>query len=76
MVPILEVADPDLKADINLLDKRLFPIWDKVQAGQRLSTSEGVTILATDDLAGVGRMADFAKNGLRAIRFTLCLIVT
>lgn len=62
MVPILEVADPDIKADINLLDKRLFPIWDKVQAGQRLSTSEGVTILATDDLAGVGRMADFAKK--------------
>lgn len=62
MVPILEVADPDLKADINLLDKRLFPIWDKVLAGQRLSTSEGVTILATDDLAGVGRMADFAKK--------------
>ena len=62
MVPILEVADPDLKADINLLDKRLFPIWDKVQAGQRLSSSEGVTILATDDLAGVGRMADFAKK--------------
>jgi aminodeoxyfutalosine synthase len=62
MVPILEVADPDLKADINLLDKCLFPIWDKVQAGQRLSTSEGVTILATDDLAGVGRMADFAKK--------------
>ena len=62
MVPILEVADPDLKTDINLLDKRLFPIWDKVLAGQRLSTSEGVTILATDDLAGVGRMADFAKK--------------
>lgn len=62
MVPILEVADPDLKADINLRDKRLFPIWDKVQAGQRLSISDGVTILATDDLAGIGRMADFAKK--------------
>jgi aminodeoxyfutalosine synthase len=62
MVPILEVADPDLKVDINLVDKRLFPIWDKVQAGERLSSSEGVTILDTDDLAGVGRMADFAKK--------------
>lgn len=62
MVPILEVADPNLKADINLVDKRLFPIWDKVQAGERLSSSEGVTILDTDDLAGVGRMADFAKK--------------
>ncbi len=62
MVPILEVADPDLKIDINLVDKRLFPIWDKVQAGERLSSSEGVTLLDTDDLAGVGRMADFAKK--------------
>jgi len=62
MVPILEVADPDHKVDINLIDKRLFPIWDKVKAGERLSSSEGVTLLDTDDLAGVGRMADFAKK--------------
>ena len=62
MVPILEVTDPDLQVELNLSDKRLFPIWDKVQAGERLSSSEGVTLLATDDLAGVGRMADFAKK--------------
>jgi aminodeoxyfutalosine synthase len=62
MVPILEVADPNLKVELNLSDKRLFPIWDKVQASERLSSSEGVTLLSTDDLAGVGRMADFAKK--------------
>ena len=62
MVPILEVADPKLQVEINLSDKRLFPIWDKVQAGERLSSSEGVTLLDTDDLSGVGRMADFAKK--------------
>mgnify|MGYP001571410971 FL=1 len=62
MVPILEVAEPNLNVELNLSDKRLFPIWDKVQASERLSTSEGVTLLATDDLAGVGRMADFAKK--------------
>ena len=62
MVPILEVADPNLKVELNLSDKRLFPIWDKVQAGERLSSSEGVTLLDTDDLPGVGRMADFAKK--------------
>ena len=62
MVPILEVADPNLKVEVNLSDKRLFPIWDKVQASERLSSSEGVTLLTTDDLAGVGRMADFAKK--------------
>ena len=62
MVPILEVADPSLKVELNLSDKRLFSIWDKVQAGERLSSSEGVTLLDTDDLPGVGRMADFAKK--------------
>ena len=62
MVPILEVADPELQVEINLSDKRLFPIWGKVQAGERLSSSEGVTLLDTDDLSGVGRMADFAKK--------------
>ena len=62
MVPILEIADPNLKVELNLSDKRLFPIWDKVQASERLSSSEGVTLLSTDDLAGVGRMADFAKK--------------
>ena len=62
MVPILEVADPNLKVELNLSDKRLFPIWDKVQASERRSSSEGVTLLSTDDLAGVGRMADFAKK--------------
>ncbi len=62
MVPILEVADPNLQVELNLSDKRLFSIWDKVQAGERLSTSEGVTLLETNDLAGVGRMADFAKK--------------
>jgi aminodeoxyfutalosine synthase len=62
MVPILEVADPDLQVDLNLSDKRLFPIWDKVQARERLSLAEGVTLLETEDLSGVGRMADFAKK--------------
>ncbi|MDP7674372.1 MAG: aminofutalosine synthase MqnE [Dehalococcoidia bacterium] len=68
MVPILEVADPKLQVEINLSDKRLFPIWDKVKAGERLSSSEGVTLLDTDDLSGVGRMADFAKKRITGDR--------
>ncbi|MCI0808908.1 MAG: aminofutalosine synthase MqnE [Chloroflexi bacterium] len=62
MVPLLEVADPDIQVKINLSDRRLFPIWDRVQAGERLSSAEGVTLLDSDDLSGVGRMADFAKK--------------
>jgi len=70
MVPILEVADPKLQVEINLSDKRLFPIWDKVQARERLSSSEGVTLLDTDDLSGVGRWQTSQKNGSRVTRST------
>ena len=56
MVQLLEVAD------IQLTDRSLFPVWDKVQAGERLTVEDGVRILETDDFAGVGRMADFAKK--------------
>ena len=49
MVPVLEVAYPNLEAEINLTDKRLFSSWEKVQSGERLSSSAGVTLLETDD---------------------------
>ncbi len=42
-------------------DARLGPIWDKVQAGQRLSRDDGLALFETDDLLGVGRLADHAK---------------
>jgi aminodeoxyfutalosine synthase len=38
-------------------DKALAPIWDKVQAGTRLSFDEGVTLLSTPDLHSLGKMA-------------------
>ena len=62
MVPLLEVADSAIETAINFTDKQLYPIWDKVQAGERLSGVDGVTLFDTDDLAGVGRMADYAKK--------------
>ena len=43
-------------------DKRLFPIWEKVGAGERLTRDDGLLLLETDDLLSVGRMADFAKQ--------------
>ncbi len=43
-------------------DSALEPIWEKVKAGERLNSDEGVAILETDDFAAVGRMADFAKQ--------------
>ena len=43
-------------------DSRLGPIWDKVRAGERLGREDGLTLFATDDLLGVGGMADHVKR--------------
>jgi aminodeoxyfutalosine synthase len=45
-------------------DQRLRPIWAKVQAGERLTRDEGLTLFGSDDLHGLGRIADFAKSRL------------
>ena len=36
-------------------DHRLEPLWDKVQAGERLDRDEGLLLFETEDLHGVGR---------------------
>jgi aminodeoxyfutalosine synthase len=43
-------------------DQRLLPIWDKVRAGERLTREDGLAMFASDDLHGLGRMADHAKS--------------
>ena len=55
----MTVAAP---APPRLRDSRLDPIWEKVQAGDRLSREDGLALFETPDLHGVGRMADFAKS--------------
>src|SRR5262245_64206576 len=44
------------------VDDRLLPLWDKVQAAERLTRQEGLLLFETDDLHGVGRLADAAKS--------------
>ncbi len=47
-------------------DKSLNPIWDKVRMGERLSKEDGLALFASEDLIGVGRMANEvarAKSG-------------
>jgi aminodeoxyfutalosine synthase len=49
-----------------LLDPSLLPILDKVQAGERLSGEEGLTLYASRDLNGIGSLANIVrerKNG-------------
>jgi aminodeoxyfutalosine synthase len=45
-----------------LRDRRLLTVWDKVQAGRRLSHEDGLLLFETEDLHGLGRMADLAKS--------------
>jgi len=47
---------------VRFSDPRLEPIWDKVRAGERLSREDGLALSQTDDLLGVGRMADHVKT--------------
>lgn len=48
--------------EIRFRDPALAPIWDKVINSARLSKSDGLTLIQTPDLLGLGRMADFAKQ--------------
>ena len=43
-------------------DRNLEPVWEKVQAGERLTREDGLRVLETEDLLGVGRMADHVKS--------------
>jgi aminodeoxyfutalosine synthase len=48
--------------EVTVQDRRLLPIWEKVEAGARLSFEEGLTCLSTPDLLTLGRIADHAKR--------------
>ncbi|MBM3221934.1 MAG: aminofutalosine synthase MqnE [Candidatus Rokubacteria bacterium] len=47
---------------MHLADKKLEPIWDKVRHEVRLERDDALALFETDDLLGVGRMADHAKT--------------
>ena len=49
-------------------DPALAPLADKVEGGERLTTADGVALFATNDLIGLGHLADAvnrAKHGRR-----------
>ncbi|MFA6457393.1 MAG: aminofutalosine synthase MqnE [Bacteroidota bacterium] len=46
-----------MNTTIHFRDKNLFPIWDKVQNGQRLSLEDGLTMFASQDVISIGKMA-------------------
>jgi aminodeoxyfutalosine synthase len=58
---------------INFRDKKLIPIWQKLQRGERLSLDDGLILYKTNDLISLGKMAQYVqrqKNG-DAVYFVL-----
>lgn len=51
-----------------LRDAALKPIADKVAAGERLSREDGIALYASNDLIGIGQMADFARERINGDR--------
>ncbi|MDI6725824.1 MAG: aminofutalosine synthase MqnE, partial [Smithellaceae bacterium] len=51
---------------ITFRDNNLPPLWDKIEAGGRLTLEDGLTLFRSDDLIALGRMAremNYRKNG-------------
>lgn len=57
MGPVLEAVDA-----IRFTDKALEPIWEKVQAGRRLTAEDGLALFRSDDFISLGRMGDFVAR--------------
>ena len=47
---------------VAFLDDALVPVWEKIQADERLSFDDGLTLLGTTGIAALGKMADHAKR--------------
>jgi aminodeoxyfutalosine synthase len=43
-------------------DRSLAPVWDKVEAGRRLTREDGLRLFETPDLHALGRLADLVKS--------------
>ncbi len=51
-----------------LIDTALDPIAEKVAAGTRLTREDGIALYASNDLLGIGQMADFARRRINGDR--------
>jgi aminodeoxyfutalosine synthase len=53
-------------------DRRLFPIADRILAGQRLTAEDGVTLFESHDLLGIGALADWSNRRRNGDRVFIC----
>lgn len=47
---------------MKIKDPLLLPLWKKIEAGERLSPEEGMILYASDDLEGIGTMANEVRK--------------
>ena len=52
------------KRAMRFADRDLYPIWEKVRESVRLLFDDGLTLMQSHDLTGVGRMANWMKTRL------------
>ena len=52
----------------HLSDAALRPIADKIAAGERLSREDGIALFASNDLIGIGQLAEFARERINGDR--------
>ncbi len=55
-------------ADLRLIDPLLTPVAEKVLAGDRLDRDDGIAVATTNDLLGVGRLANIVRERLHGDR--------
>jgi aminodeoxyfutalosine synthase len=47
---------------VSFLDVRLKQIWEKITAGKRLKAKDGLVIYESQDLIGIGHLADYVRR--------------
>jgi len=57
-------TDSPVKWEVAILirDRELFPIWEKIKRGERLDARDGLRLFESDDLLGLGLMANWLKE--------------
>ncbi|HSJ32156.1 MAG TPA: aminofutalosine synthase MqnE [Longimicrobiales bacterium] len=70
LAPLAENLDIELR--IRPADPRLFPIADKVTAGQRLTPADALVLFESDDLLAIGALADAVNRQKNGDRVFVC----
>lgn len=58
---------------MQIKDAHIAPLWKKIQNGERLSFEDGQTLFASDDLHGLGTMANWVKEKKTGNRATFVM---